>query len=159
MNRTYLLIGGNLGNRQKNLELARHAIEAHCGLIEKKSSLYETAAWGKTDQSPFLNQVLFVETKLSPRELLEQILRSELEMGRQRNERYGPRTIDIDILLYDDAVVHEEGLTIPHPRMHLRRFVLEPLNEIAKDLIHPVIQKTIHELLEECPDALAVKKI
>ena len=159
MNRTYLLIGGNVGNRLKNLREARKHITVKCGMIVKQSAIYETAAWGKTDQAAFLNQVVLVETELSARDVLDRILKAELEMGRRRNEKFGPRTIDIDILFYNDDIIREEGLTIPHPQLHLRKFALEPLNEIASDLKHPSSGKTIHEMLLECEDALPVKKL
>ena len=159
MNRTYLLIGGNVGNRLKNLKEARRQITVKCGMIVKQSAIYETAAWGKTDQSAFLNQVVLVETELSAKDVLDRILKAELEMGRMRNEKFGPRTIDIDILFFNDDIIHEEGLTIPHPQLHLRRFALEPMNEIAPDLKHPSSGKTVHEMLSECGDPLAVKKL
>ena len=159
MNRTYLLIGGNVGNRLKNLRAARKQITIKCGVIIKQSAIYETAAWGKTDQSAFLNQVLLIETEFSAQEVLHRILKAELEMGRMRNEKFGPRTIDIDILFFNDDVIHEEGLSIPHPQLHLRKFALEPLNEIAPDLKHPVSGKTVQEMLSECDDSLLVKKL
>ena len=159
MNRTYLLIGGNVGNRLKNLREARKQITVKCGMIVKQSAIYETAAWGKTDQASFLNQVVLVETELSAREVLDRILKAEMEMGRMRNEKFGPRTIDIDILFFNDDIIHEEGLTVPHPQLHLRKFALEPMNEIAADLKHPVTGKTINEMLEECNDPLPVKKL
>jgi 2-amino-4-hydroxy-6-hydroxymethyldihydropteridine diphosphokinase len=159
MNRTYLLIGGNVGNRIKNLREARKQITVKCGVIIKQSAIYETAAWGKTDQAAFLNQVLLVETEFSAQEVLHRILKAELDMGRMRNEKFGPRTIDIDILFFNDDIIHEEGLTIPHPQLHLRKFALEPLNEIAPDLKHPSLGKTVHEMLRDCGDLLPVKKL
>jgi 2-amino-4-hydroxy-6-hydroxymethyldihydropteridine diphosphokinase len=159
MNRTYLLIGGNVGDRHKNLEQAAQLIEAQAGKVVERSSVYETAAWGKEDQPPFLNQVLHVETELGPQALLQTILKAELEMGRERREKYGPRTIDIDILLYNDDSVDTKELVIPHPQLHLRRFALMPLAEIAPGKIHPLFKKSIDELLLECPDKLSVKKL
>lgn len=159
MNRTYLLIGGNVGDRHKNLEQAMQLIEGQAGKVVHKSAVYETEAWGKEDQPPFLNQVLEVETRLQPQELLKAILQAEQDMGRMRKEKYGPRTIDIDILLYNDLSLETTQLVIPHPQMHLRRFALMPLAEIAPEQIHPVLKKSIDELLLECPDKLSVKKL
>jgi len=159
MNKAYLLTGGNEGDRYLNMQQARANIEHICGQVLQVSSLYETAPWGKTDQPDFLNQVLLIETKWSPQVLLKRILQIEEKGGRIRTEKNAPRTIDIDILFYDHLVIHEPGLSIPHPRIAERRFVLEPLNEISPGYVHPVFQKTIHELLLECTDQLAVKKI
>jgi len=159
MNKAYLLTGGNEGDRYLNMQQARTNIEHICGRLLQVSSLYETAPWGKTDQADFLNQVLLIETKWSPRELLKAILQLEEKGGRIRTVKNAPRTIDIDILFYDQLVIEEPGLSIPHPRIADRRFVLEPLNEISPVYEHPVLHKTIHQLLLECTDQLAVKKI
>jgi 2-amino-4-hydroxy-6-hydroxymethyldihydropteridine diphosphokinase len=159
MNKAYLLTGGNEGDRYQNMQQARTNIELICGQILQVSSLYETAPWGKTDQPDFLNQVLLIQTRLKPRELLGAILSIEEKGGRKRTAKNAPRTIDIDILFYTHLVLDEPGLSIPHPRLADRRFVLEPLNEIAPDFPHPVFGKTVHELLLECKDELAVKKI
>lgn len=159
MNRTYLLIGGNVGDRHQNLQRARQLIEARAGKLLNQSAIYETEAWGKEDQPAFLNQVLHVETALEPQALLQAILQAELEMGRQRNQRYGPRTIDIDILLFNDLTLETPELTIPHPQLPQRRFALMPLAEIAATEIHPVLKKSIDELLLDCPDKLGVKKL
>lgn len=159
MNRTYLLIGGNVGNRHENLEKAAQLIDEQAGRIVNRSAVYETEAWGKSDQPAFLNQVLEVETGHQPQPLLHAILQIEQGMGRERKEKYGPRTIDIDILLYDDIELDTEELVIPHPQLHLRRFALSPLAEIAPGIIHPFLKKSIDELLLECPDKLAVKKL
>ena len=159
MNQTYLLIGGNLGKREENLERAKRSIAGRLGPVLKVSSIYETEAWGMKDQPAFLNQVLFVETELSPVAVLDAILSIEKEMGRTRMEKFGPRTIDIDILFFNDLVIQESSLTIPHPQLHLRRFTLEPLNEIAPNLKHPVFNKPISELLKESIDPLVVKRL
>ena len=159
MNQTYLLIGGNLGNRPENLGKARQLIAANAGQIRKSSSLYETEAWGIKDQPAFLNQVLLVDTELDPRQLLSTILAIEHQMGRERTQKFGPRSIDIDILFYNDEIIDEPGLAIPHPQMHLRKFTLKPLKEIAPSYFHPVIKKSVSDLLRECPDSLAVKKL
>ena len=159
MNKAYLLTGGNEGDRYLNMQQARTNIELICGQPLQVSSLYETAPWGKPDQADFLNQVLLIETKWSPRELLKAILQIEEKGGRIRTVKNAPRTIDIDILFYDRLIIEEPGLSIPHPRIADRRFVLEPLDEISPGFEHPVLHKTIHQLLLECTDELAVKKI
>ena len=158
MNRAYLLIGGNLGDKEKNLGAARDLINKDCGNIISTSSLYETAAWGMTDQPSFLNQALEVDTTFNARQLIRHILKTEKLLGRVREEKYGPRIIDIDILLFNNEKHNYHFLKIPHPEMQNRRFALLPLAEIAPDRVHPGLNKTITELLSECKDELAVKK-
>ena len=165
MNISYLLIGGNQGDREAMLAAARAHISVAAGPIRQASSLYETAPWGKTDQGWFLNQALAVETESDPITLLKTLLQIEETMGRRRSEKYGARLIDIDILFFNDAIVAgkattgEPGLIIPHPEIPNRRFVLEPLNEIAAQYIHPVLGLSVRELLLACKDPLEVKKI
>jgi 2-amino-4-hydroxy-6-hydroxymethyldihydropteridine diphosphokinase len=159
MNCAYLLTGSNLGNREQNLATACELVNRHCGSIIKSSSLYETAAWGKTDQPSFLNQALEVHTSLNATQLMRCVLKVEKMMGRMRKEKYGPRIIDIDILLFNNEIHDYPFLKLPHPEMQNRRFALLPLAEIAPDAIHPVFNKTIAELLNECEDKLEVKKI
>jgi 2-amino-4-hydroxy-6-hydroxymethyldihydropteridine diphosphokinase len=159
MNTVYLLLGGNMDDPKKQLKLAAVHIGQHIGTIKATSSIWQTAAWGKTDQPDFLNQALAVETKLEPQELLAEILRIEESMGRKRKEKNDPRIIDIDMLIYEDKVIKQEALTVPHPFLSVRRFALEPLNEIAPQLIHPEEGKSIAQLLASCPDSLPVKKI
>lgn len=159
MNKAYLLTGGNLGNRNSNLTMARELIHESCGKITGQSSVYETAAWGPVAQPDYLNQVLELETRLSPADLMHNLLGIEKSLGRHREERYGARTLDIDILFYDDLVIDREDLIIPHPRLYTRRFVLVPLCEIAPGLVHPILQLTVKQLLEQCTDPLNVKKI
>lgn len=153
-----MLTGGNIGNRLAYLEQARQLIAQHCGRIMKYSSVYETAAWGLMDQPAFYNQALALETQLTPDQLMRELLRIEEEMGRERTVRMGPRTIDLDILLIDQQIITDPLLTVPHPALPDRRFALLPLTEIAGELIHPVLHKTIRQLLEDCKDQLDVQK-
>lgn len=157
MPKVYLLLGGNLGNRTLYLQQARESINQRVGSITQTSKVYETAAWGKTDQPTFLNQVLEADTTLTPEDVLQSINAIEHELGRIRQEHWGARVIDIDILFYDDLEQQTQRLTIPHPQLHLRRFTLMPLAEIAPDLVHPVLRQSINQLLEICPDTLEVK--
>ena len=159
MRTAFLLIGGNLGNRKENLSKAVYLINEQCGSLIRSSSIYETEAWGNTDQPSFLNQALEISTSLSAQQLMRKVLRIEEEMGRVRKEKLGPRIIDIDILLFENEIHDLRFLKIPHPEMQNRRFVLVPLAEINSNLQHPVLKKSIAELLEECPDNLEVKKI
>ena len=159
MSTAYLLIGGNLGNRKENLSKAISLINEQGGALTKSSSIYETEAWGKTDQPSFLNQALEISTSLNARQLMRKILKIEKEMGRIREEKLGPRIIDVDILLFDNEIHDLRFLKIPHPEMQNRRFVLVPIAEIDPTLQHPILKKTIAELLEECPDNLEVRKI
>ena len=159
MQTAYLLIGGNLGNRLKNLKQAVEFIGSRGGKITGLSSVYETAAWGKTDQPPFLNQVIALQTNRAASDLMTAVLEIEEKMGRKRLDRYGPRIIDIDILLYGNEIHHSKHLKVPHPELPNRRFALVPLAELAADLIHPVLQKSVSKLLAECEDGLAVNKL
>jgi 2-amino-4-hydroxy-6-hydroxymethyldihydropteridine diphosphokinase len=159
MSTAYLLIGGNLGKREENLNTAIALINEQCGSVTKSSSLYETEAWGITDQPSFLNQALEISTSLNARQLMRKILKIEKEMGRVRKEKLGPRIIDIDILLFENEIHDLRFLKIPHPEMQNRRFVLVPLAEINSEIQHPVLKRSVAELLEECPDNLEVKKI
>ena len=147
----YLLLGSNLGNRELFLAQAVEAIEKAIAPIIKRSAVYQTPAWGKTDEPDYLNQVLLLPTDMPAREILNTILAIELQMGRERKEKWGSRTIDIDILLYGDEVINEPDLVVPHPQMHLRKFALQPLSEIAPLLVHPVLKQTIQQL-NEVPD-------
>jgi 2-amino-4-hydroxy-6-hydroxymethyldihydropteridine diphosphokinase len=147
-----------MGDREANLATALNWIVADCGNIIQASSIYETAAWGKTDQAAFLNQALELTTSLTAPQLMQQLLKIEEKMGRVRQEQFGPRIIDIDILLFNDQIIKDPLVTIPHPAMQNRRFVLQPLVEIAALVVHPVLKKTMKQLLNECPDKLAVMK-
>lgn len=156
MTRAFLLAGTNLGDRKANLEFALDSLSKG-GNVRNKSAFYETEPVGFLDQPWFLNQAIELETTLSPAELLALCQDIESSCGRVRTFRNAPRTLDLDILLYDDVVVHEEALIIPHPRMAERRFVLVPLAQIAPEIVHPVLQTTIRHLLEFCPDSSEVR--
>jgi len=160
MKSVYLGIGTNLGDREGNLTKAVELIKEHIGPVKGMSSVYETEPWGFESVNLFLNLTLRVETRLSLPRLLEKILMIESLMGRVRESKdYRSRIIDIDILFYDKKIIDKEGFVIPRPLLPERRFVLVPLCEIARDLIHPVMGKSIRELLEECPDKSKVVKI
>lgn len=159
MNYAYLVIGGNMGDREQQLFHAARLLEERCGRIIDRSAIYETSPWGKTDQNDFLNQALVVETRLQARNFLKELLYIENLMGRNRKEKFGPRIIDIDIIFFNHEIINEPELVLPHPQMSKRRFVLEPLNEVAPAYIHPVFYKTVSELLNACEDPLTVKKI
>lgn len=156
MNKLFLITGGNIGDRKKNLETAAALIKERVGKIKKISKIYETEAWGIRDQPAFYNQVLVIESKFSAREILTAILKIEQEMGRKRTVKNAARIIDIDILFINDDIVNEQNLVIPHPEIGNRRFVLSPLNEIAPQMVHPVLKKTIQQLLSESKDQLKV---
>jgi 2-amino-4-hydroxy-6-hydroxymethyldihydropteridine diphosphokinase len=158
MQTAFLLIGGNMGNRSAFLSKAKALIETYCGEVPAVSSVYETAAWGNTDQPAFLNQVLQLKTKLKARQLMRCLLMIEMEMGRIRQKKYGPRIIDIDILLFNGEMHRQEALKIPHPQLPNRRFALLPLAEIAPAILHPVFKTSIAGLLTSCKDKLPVKK-
>jgi len=156
----YLLLGSNLGERDRLIEEAIVSIVNHIGPLKARSSFYETAAWGKEDQPRFLNLALAVETTLSPLEVLECALAIEKELGRVRLEKWGARLIDIDIIFYDDEIIDIPGiLQVPHPEMHKRKFVMAPMAEIAGAVEHPVLKKTVAELLQSMPDNLTVLKV
>ncbi|MCX6325788.1 MAG: 2-amino-4-hydroxy-6-hydroxymethyldihydropteridine diphosphokinase [Bacteroidia bacterium] len=152
-------IGTNTGNRGSNLKEAVVRIEEYIGRVVKSSSVYETEPWGFQTSDEFLNMVVKVETKLTPSGLLGRILMIESLLGRIRGEKqYVSRLIDIDILLYENLIIDEESLKIPHPLLHERKFVLVPLCEIEPELIHPVLNKSIAYLLKSCKDHSKVKK-
>jgi 2-amino-4-hydroxy-6-hydroxymethyldihydropteridine diphosphokinase len=154
MNKIFLITGGNVGDRKKNLETAAALIEKRVGKIIIQSKIYETEAWGITYQPSFYNQILVIESQFPARKALNEILKIEAEMGRKRTVKNAARIIDIDILFFNDDIVNEENLLIPHPEIPNRRFVLMPLNEIAPDMLHPGLKKTMKELLAESKDHL-----
>ncbi|MBS1729566.1 MAG: 2-amino-4-hydroxy-6-hydroxymethyldihydropteridine diphosphokinase [Bacteroidetes bacterium] len=159
MNIAYLLTGSNLLNPEMQVNTALQLIRSYCGKILLSSALYGSEPWGITDQPPFVNQAICVETHFSAKELLQKILAIEKEMGRERVIKMGPRIIDIDILLFNHAVIHEPGLSVPHPLLTQRRFALLPLAEIASEYVHPEQAKKISTLLGSCKDPLNVYKI
>jgi 2-amino-4-hydroxy-6-hydroxymethyldihydropteridine diphosphokinase len=175
MKEVYILLGSNRGNRQNFIEKALERIEADAGTVSRISALYETEPWGFDDPTPFLNQVVEIETTLAPEDLLEKLLTIEAQLGRirpldgcgcgipvslnpgkasEKNDAsiYSGRTIDLDILFYNQHLVFTDRLMIPHPRLHERKFTLVPLNQIAPGFRHPLLKKTISELLHECRD-------
>ncbi|MBP5420972.1 MAG: 2-amino-4-hydroxy-6-hydroxymethyldihydropteridine diphosphokinase [Paludibacteraceae bacterium] len=151
MANVYIGLGSNLGDRKKNITNATVILGSVMGDIKILSSIYETKPWGFSSDNLFLNAVILIETDCTPETCLQMAKRIEEEMGRTyaHHERYEDRVIDIDILLYDDITIHTENLTIPHPLIQERKFVLQPLSEIAPELIHPVLNKPIKDLLEE----------
>lgn len=159
MNNTYLLLGSNMGNSAELLSNAIKQIENKIGPLLLSSNLYATAAWGNRSQPDFLNQVIKIATHLAAAETLAIILSIEKNMGRIRTTKNAPRIIDIDILFFNNEIINQSDLIVPHPEIQNRRFVLTPLQEIAPQMIHPVLNKTIEQLLSQCPDQLAVKKI
>lgn len=157
MNEVYLLLGSNEGEREKNLQQALELLQASVGSLLKASTVYETEAWGLKEQSAFLNQAVCFSVALTPLQLLQKAKVIEKEMGRTVTTKWGPRVIDIDILLYGNKEVTLPELKVPHLFLHERRFTLTPLNEIASGVIHPVLNKTIEELLQACKDNSSVK--
>lgn len=156
----YLLLGANLGNREENLKTAIKFLSLEVGEIISKSSIYETDAWGKTDQPAFLNQAVKLKTSFSALEVLDSALSIEHKLGRERKEKWGERLIDIDILLFGNEIINIEGrLHVPHPQMQHRRFVMEPLSEIAPNVIHPLLKKNILEIATNINDKLEVNKL
>ncbi len=147
-----VLLGSNLGDRYKNLDDAASFLQGIAMQIEHTSSTYDSSAWGKTDQPDFLNRVISIKTDLIPTDLLGRLLDIENKMKRERSEKWGPRTIDLDILFYDDLVYADEELHIPHPGIATRRFTLIPLCELYPDFIHPVYQVSLLHLLDKCED-------
>ena len=150
MANVYLGLGSNLGDRKENLEKAIEALNDFEEIeVTNKSSILETEPYGKTDQTEFMNMCAEISTRMSPLSLLETVLGIEHSLGRVREEVWGPRIIDIDILLYEDLELELDDLSIPHKEMHLRSFVLEPLSEIAPYMKHPTLDKLVIELKEE----------
>lgn len=158
MTQLFLSLGGNLGNTREIFEGAYPLIEKKIGKISVYSSIYQTEAWGPILQADFLNQVLLVNTPLKAEACLAEMLEIEREFGRERKERWGPRTLDLDILFYGDQVIAESDLSIPHPRIAERKFILTPLAEIAPTFTDPALRKTMVTLLAECSDNSQVNR-
>lgn len=160
MHKITILLGSNQGNRKELIMKAIQLLEIKLGKCHKVSSIYESEAWGFEADTAFLNQVLMFDSPLKPEEILQIGLDAEKELGRTRNEGgYASRTMDIDLLFYDNQIIEEENLQIPHPRLHLRRFTLEPLVEIMPDFIHPKLKKDMRELLKVCTDNVIPNKL
>lgn len=160
LHRVYLCLGTNLGDRSANLEQAIERIKESCGAVCGQSSVWASSAWGYQSENEFYNQCLEIETRYAAHELIDKLLCIENEMGRIRDSiSYKDRLMDIDILFFDDLVVQSKKLILPHPRIAERRFVLAPMKELAPDYIHPVIERSISVLLEECRDKGVVMKM
>jgi len=155
----YLILGSNLGDKASYINDACQLLSANDLEIVKSSALYETDAWGQEDQDSFLNQALEIETSLSPLSLLERCQKIEFKLGRERNEKWGPRTIDIDIAYYEQLVISVKELNIPQKRIEDRKFALAPLCELNPNYLHPILLKTNRELLAACSDSLPVNRI
>jgi 2-amino-4-hydroxy-6-hydroxymethyldihydropteridine diphosphokinase len=155
----FISLGSNIGDRAENLKKAIHSIELKMGAIVRQSSVYETKPWGYSNQPDFFNQVILIHSDKSPEDCLRSLSSIEDEMGRKRMEKWGKRLIDLDLLYVNDAIIHSEKLTLPHPGIAQRRFVLVPLVEIAPDFIHPQLKKHQRQLLAECADLLEVKAL
>ena len=144
--------GSNLGNRLLHLKLALDYVKEKIGTLDLSSNVYQTAAWGKTDQPDFLNQVFGVYTDLNPNAIMDELLKIELLMGRKRVEKWGPRSIDLDLLYCGNKQIQNERLTLPHPEIANRRFILTPLCENYSTLLHPILRISQQKLLESCKD-------
>jgi 2-amino-4-hydroxy-6-hydroxymethyldihydropteridine pyrophosphokinase len=159
MAKVYFLIGGNLGDRELILKSTVEALGNDVGKVLNVSAIYETEPWGFEHEQSFLNQVVIVESNLMPEVVLDQTQEIEKKLGRIRKKnRYSERTIDVDILFYDDLIIDTERLEVPHPRMGERMFALAPLSEIAPDFIHPVTGKSILDMKNSCPDTSEVTR-
>lgn len=157
-NQAILLLGSNQGNKIAQINKALNLLEKLLD-IAKQSHNYQTDAWGNTNQDYFINKAILVNTKLNVQDLLTYVLQTELQMGRTREIKWQARIIDIDIIFFNQQIINQPNLIVPHPHMQVRRFVLEPINEIVPNWVHPILKKTVQNLLQICPDNLSVKKI
>lgn len=159
MNQAFILLGTNLGDKMANLQEAISLIKKNNIVICCKSMIYETDAWGNTNQDNFYNQVIEVNTELCANDLLQTLLQIETQMGRIRNQKWEARIIDLDILYFNHEIIDTENLKVPHPYLHVRRFTLTPLAQIAPDFLHPDFNKTNTELLQNCSDKSEVELV
>lgn len=157
MPKVVLILGGNQGDRLRLIQEAKNKVIQELGRLIQKSSLYETEAWGEVSSGDFLNQVLVLETFLSPEDVLDGVLAIENQLGRKREQKWGDRTMDIDILYYGQEILQTEKLIIPHPWIQARRFVLQPLAEVLPDYSHPVLHQNHIQLLKSCSDVSKVR--
>lgn len=161
VNSAYIILGGNLGDKRKNLETAQRLVSLQIGKIKRSSGIYETEPWGFEDSRNFFNQVIEIDTGLNPPELLERIKKIEAKFGRikKQSKKYQSRQMDMDILFFNNEIIRLPGLTIPHPRIHERNFVLVPLSELAADFVHPIFNQTILQLKSQCKDRKWTKSV
>lgn len=157
MNKAVLLSGSNMGDLSRNMESALIMISQNAGVIKNTSFIYETEAWGKIDQPAYYNQVIELNTTLDANTLMQKLLQIEKMMGRERTQKWAPRLIDLDILYFNNEIINEPDLKIPHPHLHERRFTLVPLSEILPDMLHPVLKRSNKDLLESLTDTLKVR--
>lgn len=158
MNKVFLLFGGNLGDRSENIRMTKLFINKYIGVVLKESKIYETEPWGFECELNFLNQVVYLETEKTAQQVLTEVLKIELMLGRERsNQQWKERTMDIDILFYNNEVINQPNLIVPHHYLHERRFALIPMADINSEFVHPKLNKTINQLISELTDTLIVK--
>lgn len=156
MNTVYIQLGSNIGERESFITKSMHKVEGDIGKIITASSIFETTAWGNENQNNFLNSVIEIKTPFDAFTILQKSQEIENNLGRERSDKWGERTIDIDILFYNNKIINTKELTVPHPLIQKRKFVLVPLSEIAPNYKHPILKKNISTLLSECKDTQKV---